>query len=224
MSRRGFNVDMNFIDGGSISAGFVLSGINPSYKDAKLGLVAEKLLECNHANPIFFIDEIDKFNKSENSNTFAPLHTLLTPDTSKYFKDEFAKINFDCSSCNWVATANESKSIPDSIVNRFIAFEIKNPTVKDMPAIIDSILEDIFEDPKFPWSSAFSKQIPDKIKTGLTSLPTRDVKMVVLSAFSKAAKEHMSKNKVRSFAKKIKLSEQHFNLKGSVKSRIGFLG
>lgn len=210
-----------FADGGSLSSGFSIAGINPSYKSAKPGLVCDFLLSNIYCNGILFLDEIDKLGSNSESSQVAPLYTLLTPETSNKFKDEFVSIEMDCSYLNWIATANNINSIPKAIQSRFQLIEVRTPVKSEVEIIIDSILEDIERDKGSSWSKRFDLSLPEGFKDELISCPVRELRNILLKGISKAAIHHLSE--YDNPDKKIILKREYFDLKPQGNSSMGFV-
>lgn len=208
------------MDGGAVSSGFSIAGINPSYRNAKMGSIATFMTEVEYANGLVFIDEIDKLSDSEESNQFAPLHSLLVKETAKKFKDDFLNVPLNCSELNWIGTANILSKIPKSIQSRFQLFEIQPPTKSHMKAIVRSILSDIEDDESMSWSHAFDLELPEQVMEKLISLPVRDLRNIILGGLAKAARYGRPSNKVN----KIILKPEYFTIKSDLKTKIGFVG
>jgi ATP-dependent Lon protease len=218
-------VPIKTLDGGSLSSGFSLSGVNPTYKDAKPGAIADFLLEEEYLNGIIFLDEIDKLSAREESNQYAPLHKVLVSETASDFVDDFVGIPINASYLNWISTANDLDAIPKSIVSRFKTFDIPEPSKEQVGIIITSILSDIDKDPDMPWSEAFDLSLPLSVKDNLSSKPVRELKDIIYHGIAKAASEIVMHNvKGKSKRKsKIKLKAEFFDFKKVEGKRIGFL-
>lgn len=214
------SLDLKLIDGGSVSSSYSIAGINPSYKAAKKGAVAEFLTDSSIANGIIFVDEMDKMSASSESNQFGPLHTLLTPETSAKFKDDFLGFELNASHLNWAAAVNEINLIPNSIQDRFKLFEIPTPTKDEVNIILDSILEDIKSDQTYNWSNFIELKIPSAIREKLLSSPVRELVQTVMDAISTAAKEYVFSGQAMNG--KIQLKESHFSIKKDTKNPFGF--
>lgn len=214
-------VPIKTLDGGSLSSGFSLSGVNPTYKDAKPGAIADFLLEEDYVNGIVFLDEIDKLSAREESNQYAPLHKMLVSETASDFVDDFVGIPLNASYLNWISTANDINAIPKSIISRFKTFDIPEPSKEQVGVIITSILNDIAKDPEMAWSEAFDLTLPSSVKDTLSSKPVRELKDIIYHGMAKAASEVVVNNVKRN--KKIKLKAEYFDFKKVESKRIGFL-
>lgn len=179
--------DIVIIDGGTVTGGFILGGGSSMWKDSGPGRVAKQIVKGDYANPICILDEIDKMSAQQGHDPFGPLHPLLEYNTAKDFIDEYISVPIDCSYINWIATANELSTIPDSILSRFMVVKIPDPSLEQMIQITHSVYRDIIEDPINPWGSRFEKELDKDIVNRLCSMTPRQINRTLLSALGKAA-------------------------------------
>lgn len=101
------------------------SGLAPIWRASAPGKVAQLLLDSSCASPVIVIDELEKaspINPAERPENV--LHSLLERENASRFTDEFLEVPLRADAIIWVATANSLAPLPDSIVDRLIAFEI----------------------------------------------------------------------------------------------------
>jgi ATP-dependent Lon protease len=89
--------DCELISMNALSAGFVITGSSASWRGAKCGKVAERLVRGQFANPVMVLDEVEKATGSSQSDPLAALYQLLEPETSCAFRDEFIDVDIDAS-------------------------------------------------------------------------------------------------------------------------------
>ena len=87
--------DCELISMNALSAGFVITGSSASWRGAKCGKVAERLVRGQFANPVVVLDEVEKATGSSQSDPLAALYQLLEPETSCAFRDEFIDVDID---------------------------------------------------------------------------------------------------------------------------------
>ena len=175
------------IDGGNVSAGFVIGGHSPAWRDSSPGKIAKQLINGQVANPIIQLDEIDKMSAQTGYDPFGPLYPLLEYNTAAEFIDEFVGIPMDCSYVNWIATANTLSTIPAPILDRFEVITVPNPSKEQMVDITKSVYNDIINDPKHPWGKRFHEQLDNSIIDNLVSKTPREINRILLSAMGKVA-------------------------------------
>jgi ATP-dependent Lon protease len=111
---RVMQTDCELISMNALSAGFVITGSSASWRGAKCGKVAERLVRGKYANPVIVLDEVEKASGSSQSDPLAALYQLLEPETACAFRDEFIDVEIDASQIFWVLTANSTEGIPAS--------------------------------------------------------------------------------------------------------------
>lgn len=109
-------------------AGSALLGSDRHWANTKTGLVFDAICLGESADPIFLLDELDKADTVGRSSPLGPLHSLLEPVTARDVVDISVGIRFDASHVFWIATANDRRSIPESIQSRFRIFNLRAPT------------------------------------------------------------------------------------------------
>jgi ATP-dependent Lon protease len=152
-----------------------LGGVAATWKTPRIGVVTEALLAGETASPIILLDEVDKpFRMNGSEQPLDPLHTLLEPETSRCFKDEFTEITLDASHVFWLATANDLTSIPPAVIDRFLVLDIVAPQASQMRVMIEAILDDASA--RFPgW---FDGKITDDVVLRLSILHPRRLRQV----------------------------------------------
>ena len=134
------------IDLGNDIAIFTCAGSDPTYTDAKHGLIIESMFaeEDGHPikNPIVHFDELDKINSKRENSIESFFYSILEKSTSKHFTDNFLGLETDASGINYIFTANSLDSIPKPILNRLRIFEIPDYTEEQFRSVvIDSFYE-----------------------------------------------------------------------------------
>jgi ATP-dependent Lon protease len=152
-----------------------LGGVAATWKTPRIGVVTEALLAGETASPIILLDEVDKpFRMNGTEQPLDPLHTLLEPETSRAFKDEFTEITLDASHVFWLATANDLASIPPAVIDRFLVLDIVAPQASQMRVMIEAILGEAKA--RFPdW---FEGKVTDDVVLRLSALHPRRLRQV----------------------------------------------
>lgn len=160
--------------------GSALLGSDRYWANTKPGVVFEAICMSRQADPIILLDEIDKATSSSQNNPLAPLHRLLEPLTAKNVKDISAGITFDASHVFWLATANDSQSIPAPILSRFRVFHIQAPTAAQAIDMARSVAAEVHE-------NFLDFEPPDKrLITLLAHLTPREQIQTLEDAFARA--------------------------------------
>jgi ATP-dependent Lon protease len=175
--------EFEFISMNALSAGFIITGSSPSWKGAKCGKVAERLVRGHYANPVVLLDEVEKASGSTQSDPMAALYQLLEPETSRNFRDEFIDIEIDASQIFWVMTANSTDGIPAPLLNRMAVYEIPAPTPEQAATIAQHIYDGLVRELKL---KTFAAKLSDSVLDKLAAISPRDMRKTLLDALGYA--------------------------------------
>ena len=201
---------MNLLPMSSMTAGWLLSGSSSQWKGARPGKVFEALVEGEYANPVIVVDEIDKASGDAQYDPLGALYSLLEHDTAQSFTDEFAEVAIDASQVIWITTANDSRGIPDPILNRMNVFEVQAPTVDQARSIARMLYTGIRT--AHDWGRLIDPEPQGDVLDCLSHMPPREMRRALMVAFGNARLDHRSTVEVADLPKG-----------ASSRSRIGFL-
>jgi ATP-dependent Lon protease len=173
--------EFEFCSMATLSASWLICGAASSWKDARPGKVAMRIIDGHYANPVIVLDELDKAVNS-NFEPVGPLYQLFERETATDFKDEFIDIKLDASHILWVCTANDLASIPDPIVSRMMVYEVRRPTKDEARRIAQRMYQALLREHSWPFVSSLSD---DSLDT-LASVPPREMKKRILDALGQA--------------------------------------
>jgi ATP-dependent Lon protease len=162
----------------------VLSGASSQWKGARPGKVFETLVDGQYANPVMVVDEIDKTGGEHAYDPLGALYSLLEHDTAGAFTDEFAEVPIDASQVIWVATANESRAIPDPILNRMNVFEVQMPDAAASRKIAAKLYASIRA--THDWGSRFAPEPSSDVLDAMSELAPREMRRSWMTAFGNA--------------------------------------
>jgi ATP-dependent Lon protease len=103
--------------------GSELAGSSSFFSNAKPGIPFTTLLYSSYANPIFFLDEIDK-NSCSSYDALGALYVLLEPGTATTYTDQCYELPIDASHILYIAACNDASLLPDPLRTRFKQFDI----------------------------------------------------------------------------------------------------
>jgi ATP-dependent Lon protease len=124
--------------GVNITDAFLLRGLNTAWRGAKMGRVAEILLGATTA-PVILADEFDKAVGDQIHRPYDTWYSLLDPENSAAFKDDYLQMHLHADQIIWVASANDLSPIPTSILDRFLILEIPKPDYDQLRRIVTSV-------------------------------------------------------------------------------------
>ena len=171
-----------FVSMSSLTAGWVLTGASAQWNNARPGKVAQTLIEREYANPVVVLDEVDKAGGDSRYDPMGALYALLERDTAAHFKDEFIDVDMDASHILWVATANDESTIPEPILNRMNVYAIEQPDADGARTIALAVYHEILDAHHWPFPHEPSESVLERLST----LPPRDMRMLLLDAFGTA--------------------------------------
>ena len=126
--------------------GATLVGSERRWSNTAFGALFELICLGEHANPVVILDELDKASTKGEWNPLAPLHTLLEPSTAAYTRDISVNFEFDASRVIWIATSNRVRLLPDSLLSRFIQFDIGRPDARGAIDSAMAVLGQVFDE------------------------------------------------------------------------------
>ena len=108
-----------------------LLGSDQHWSNTHHGQLFEYLCLRQVANPIFFLDELDKASTargaSGHQSALSALHSCLEPSSAGAVKDISFGITMDASHVTWLAATNDADSIVSSLRSRFTEVTIRPP-------------------------------------------------------------------------------------------------
>src|SRR5919197_925173 len=173
-----------FVPMSSLTAGWVLSGASSQWKNAKPGKVFDTFLNGEYANPVIVVDELDKASSDGQYDPLGALYELLETETATRFIDEFVELPIDASGAVWLATANYASRIPAPLLSRLTVYEIDPPDEAGSLRIARTIYTEVRK--AHDWGRQFPEMPSDDTLAKLASLPPREMRRAVQSAFGTA--------------------------------------
>ncbi|HEX6317831.1 MAG TPA: AAA family ATPase [Burkholderiales bacterium] len=173
-----------FVPMSSLTAGWVLSGASSQWKNAKPGKVFDTFVNGEYANPVIVVDEIDKASGDGQYDPLGALYELLEAETATRFIDEFVELPIDASGAVWLATANDAARIPEPLVSRLAVYEIEAPDAEGAARIAGNIYREIRG--AHDWGRQFPETLSPSALDKLASMPPRDMRRAIHSAFGNA--------------------------------------
>ncbi|SFD61748.1 AAA family ATPase [Massilia yuzhufengensis] len=178
---RVMQTECELISMNALSAGFVITGSSASWRGAKCGKVAERLVRGQYANPVVVLDEVEKASGSSQSDPLAALYQLLEPETSKAFRDEFIDVELDASQIFWVLTADSVEGIPAPLLNRMAVYEVPAPTREQAAGIAQRMHRALVRELKL---EGFDDSLGANVLDKLAPVSPRDLRKILLDGLA----------------------------------------
>lgn len=169
--------EFEFISMNALSAGFVITGSSSTWKGAKCGKVAERLVRGKFANPVVLLDEVEKATGSSQSDPMAALYQLLEPETSRAFHDEFIDVDLDASQVFWVLTANSLEGIPEALLSRMAVYDVPSPTPEQSAVIAQRVYDGLLRELRL---KNVNEDLPDNVLDKLSDVSPREMRKALL--------------------------------------------
>ncbi|RJF98496.1 AAA family ATPase [Noviherbaspirillum saxi] len=175
--------EFEFISMNALSAGFVITGSSSTWRGAKCGKVAERLVRGKFANPVVLLDEVEKATGSTQSDPMAALYQLLEPETSRAFHDEFIDVDLDASQVFWVLTANSLDGIPEALLSRMAVYEVPSPTPDQAAGIARRVYVGLLRELRL---QQVDEALPDNVLAKLSEISPREMRKALLDGLGYA--------------------------------------
>jgi ATP-dependent Lon protease len=167
-------------------------GTAKHWGNSEVGAVFERLVMGSNANPLIYVDEIDKTDGSAGSLTSA-LYGLLEPKSAKSFADTSQPdITLDASHIQWVFSANDIRYVPGPIRSRWVEFKI--PPMK--PAEARRVVQSIYAKLLKEYSVNGLEPLSDGDLDALSSRSPREMLSLLRQSIAKAILDKSSKLEV----------------------------
>lgn len=180
------NVPLLKFDMSTETNGAALAGSSTFWSNSNHGAVFDVLLrgaagKSPVANPICFIDEIDKAGPSLTYDPLGACYSLLEVESASRFVDQSVPgVEVDTSHVRWLFAANHTSSLPEPILSRMLIFHIPTPSGSSLETIIARIAQKSSE----RFGGKISAELPDVVKVACMSLSPRVSKLRLDAAFS----------------------------------------
>lgn len=101
-----------------------LAGSSSFWSNATPGIIFNCLIRGDFANPLVFLDEVDKSAKDGRYDPLGALYVLLEPSSARHFEDLCYPFPLDASHVMYIAACNDSTQIPEPLRTRFREFSV----------------------------------------------------------------------------------------------------
>lgn len=125
------------IDLGSTTEGFPIAGAERTWGSAMPGRPVRTILAHRIANPIVFVDELDKggslySSSGQPTSAHTALLSLVEPGTAQRWPCPYFGLRFDMRHVNWILAANAIAPLPAPLRSRLRIVPVRGPNRAEM--------------------------------------------------------------------------------------------
>lgn len=202
-----------------------IRGHRRTYVGAMPGRIIEGISQAGTLNPLMLLDEIDKVGTDSRGDTASALLEVLDSAENSAFHDHFMEVPVDLSKCFFMATANDTQTIPKPLLDRMEVIEINSYTEPEKFHIAKEHLipKQIKKNGLTSKQVSFSKDAINNIIDGYTrEAGVRELERSIAAVCRKAAAKIVSRetttNKIKASNLKEYLGTVKFDKEEALKS------
>lgn len=150
---------------GASSADSHFAGTSKGWSNTEASVPARAVLSSRTANPLVFIDEIDKCSGgrgSPNGSLRSALLPFLESETAARYRDQSLDCELQLDHVSFLCTANDVTALPDYLRDRFRIVKVPAPTLADLPLLAGNIVDEMLLEGD-EWAGSVAPFAPDEL-------------------------------------------------------------
>lgn len=172
-----------------------LMGSDRKWGNSQQGMLFERVVLGQHANPVIVLDELDKSQRSLTyGSPLSSLYSVLEPLSAKCVRDISLLFEFDASQVTWIATANNALLLDQPLRSRFREFHILPPTASESLVLAEEVMRAVIKSIEV---KGFKLDV--SLRRHLAHLPARKISQLTLDAVAHAVAAHRRELRLEDF-------------------------
>lgn len=119
-----------------------MQGTSKAWSNARPSWPVCSISRLGCANPLLFVDEIDKVDSAYLGDPRRTMLTMMEESTSKAFHDQGLGAVCDLSNVSWMLAGNQMQGLDTAFMDRIEVIRIEGPGVEHLPIIVSSVVAD----------------------------------------------------------------------------------
>lgn len=95
------------------------------------------------ANPLLFVDEVDKVDSARHGDPLRTMLTMLDQDTARRYPDKGLAAPCDLSRVSWLLAANEVQHLGTALRDRIEIVTVAGPTAEHLGGVVENVIADL---------------------------------------------------------------------------------
>lgn len=163
-----------------------LMGSDRKWGNSQHGMLFDRVVLGEHANPVIVLDELDKSQRTLSyGSPLSSLYSVLEPLSARCVRDISLLFEFDASQVTWIATANNALLLDQPLRSRFREFHIMPPTAAECLVLAEEVMRAIIMSLGV---KGFKADV--SLRRHLAHLPARQISQLTLEAVARAVAAH----------------------------------
>ncbi len=144
-------IGYRYVSAGGMAGGNEFAGTGRSAEDPHPSTPVLAIYRSGTANPLVFVDEIDKIDHSKRGGTLEDaLLAVLEAETAKRYFDECLQAQVDLSFVSYFFAVNDVHSLNPIMKDRMRVVSVKRPPPTAFPVILRGIMDEVARDYAIP--------------------------------------------------------------------------
>jgi hypothetical protein len=177
-------VGYRYVSAGGMAGGNEFAGTGRSAEDPHPSTPVLAIYRSQTANPIVFVDEIDKIDHEKRGGTLEDaLLAVLEAETAKRYFDECLQAQVDLSFVSYFFAVNDVHSLNPIMKDRMRVVSVKRPPPSAFPVILRGIMDEVSRDYAIPRHLLpTAESFPSADLEFRSGLSIRGIKQIIFTA------------------------------------------